>query len=175
MALVRNGHKLNTQRTYNSAQKQYLEFCKIYGYAPILASEELLLMYLAYLQRKSLKYASVNVYFAAVRCPHVLEGHGNPLEGALRLKQAFKAVRLNSGPQKQKLPITFELLSKLKYKLSDSYNNKLLWAAMTMAYFGLLRASEFCTDKLCINNIAIIADSHMSVLLKERPTSLVMG
>ena len=99
MALIRNGHKLNTQRTYNSAQKQYLDFCKIYGYAPIPASEVLLLMYLAYLQRKSLKYASVNVCFVAVRCLHVLEGHGNPLEGALRLKQAFKAVKLNSGPQ----------------------------------------------------------------------------
>ena len=79
-------------------------------------------------------------------------------------------MRLNSGPQKQKLPITFEILSKLKHKLSDSYNDKLLWAAMTMAYFRLLRASEFCTDKLYINNIAIIADSHMSVLLKESKT-----
>ena len=84
------------------------------------------------------------VYLAAVRSLHVEEGFPNPLEDRHRLKRALNCVKIEGGPPKKKLPITFSILANVLNYISSNYNHKLIWAAMTLAYFACLRAAEFC-------------------------------
>jgi len=55
-----------------------------------------------------------------------------------------KHLEEHSSPTKQKLPITFELLCRLHYLIDPhSADDAVHWAAMTTAYFPLLRTGEF--------------------------------
>jgi hypothetical protein len=102
-----------------------------------------LLLYVAYLQKEGLKASSVKVYLAAVRAYHIDNGYGNPMESYLRVLKAVRAMDICSEGPNQKLPITYQLMNKLKGLLADNFDCIVIWAAMTLGYFGCLRASEF--------------------------------
>lgn len=158
-SLVRSGVRPNTDRTYTSAQKQFISFCDKYALQSLPSSEETLLMYVAFLQRLGLRHTTVRVYLAAVRYLHILEGYPSPLEGRLRLNQALKALQLNGEPPKQKCAITVNILSTMHNFMTDTYSDHLYWAAMTLAYFGCLRSSEFTVPGACVYDARI----HLSI------------
>ena len=81
---------------------------------PLPATEGVLLLYVAYLHKQNLSYSSVQVYLSVVRSLHIFQGFNNPLDGCLRLKQAIKAVHIEQGDSRQKLPITFYILQKMQ-------------------------------------------------------------
>ena len=143
--LVRNGLRINTQRTYSSSQRNYLYFCLGHGLLLYPVNEETLLMCVASLNNKQLKPSTIQVYLSAVQSLHIEMGYGNPLEGSLRLKLALKGIQFASDPPAQKLPITSDILLKM---IELSYEDRLLRAAMILAYFGLFRAAEICTVNL---------------------------
>jgi hypothetical protein len=122
---VTSGLKSTTRKTYASAQRQYLSFCNEYSLVSLPASEETLLMFVAQLYRKNCSYSTVNVYLAAVRALHVLEGLPDPLPQCLRLKLAIRAIGTSSGPPRQKLPLTMNILEKILSFLDAeaSFNN----------------------------------------------------
>ena len=62
-----NSLKLNTKRTYGSAQNKYLNFCTLYDQSPLTATEHTLLLYVAYLYNQNLSHSTVHVYLEAVR------------------------------------------------------------------------------------------------------------
>jgi len=173
--------RLNTRRTYNSAQKRYLEFCHTYKLIPLPANEQVLLLYVAFLYTQGLTHSTVQVYLAAVRSLHVFQGYGNPLEACLRLKQVVKAVHIESAPVNQKLPITFDIMSKLQTVVSNFSDGTMLWCAMLLAFFGCMRASEFTVnaafDKsihICVSDVSLI-DSHIPhaiVFVKKSKTDI---
>lgn len=138
-----HGLKSNTRKTYSSAQQQFLNFCSQFSFVSCPASEKILLMYVSYLHNKGLKSSTISVYLAAVRSLHIQEGLSDPLVGCLRLKRALKAVINNSSPPSQKLPITCDILERIKSAMLNVFDHQMLWAAFTLAYFGLLRAAEF--------------------------------
>ena len=115
----------------------------MYKLQSVPCNQETLLLYVAFLNIRKLRLSSIKVYLAAVRSLHITEGHCNPLEGCLRLDLALRAIGITNGPSKQKLPMTQSILQKIRNRLDNSYNSKLIWAAMTLGHFGLLRASEF--------------------------------
>jgi hypothetical protein len=72
--LVQAGLRPNTQKTYNSAQKQFLEFCSRYDRVCLPCDENTLLMYIAYLHNvKRLKGQTIKVYISAVRALHIMQ------------------------------------------------------------------------------------------------------
>ena len=83
---------------------------------------------------------------------HVESGFDNPLDDCIRIDLALRAIAISSEGPKQKLPVTLQLLASVKKHLDDTYNSKLLWAAMTLAHFGLLRAKKakiiYCIEGL---------------------------
>ena len=134
----------NTHRTYSSAQRQYLTFCHTHHLTAIPASEETLSLFVASLTDR-LKPQSIKVYLAGVRALHISHGHHNPLTHTIKLQQTLRGIeREHSAPAKQKLPITFDLLCRLRYLIDPhSEDDAVYWAAMTTAHFLLLRAGEF--------------------------------
>ena len=57
--LLTNSLRHNTRKTYTSAQKRYLAFCREYAQIPLPATEDVLLLYVAYLYKQNLSYSSV--------------------------------------------------------------------------------------------------------------------
>jgi hypothetical protein len=137
-------------------------------------------MYVAYLHKEGLKSSSVRVYLAALRAYHIDNGYGNPLEAYLRVQKAVRAMEIDSIGPHQKLPITGEVMLQLHGQLKKDYNSMVLWAGMTLAYFGCLRAAELtvmesqCFDPnihLTVQDININeASKYVSVHIKRSKT-----
>lgn len=140
--LVQTGVRPRTAATYNAAQQRYLKFCFQINAQALPCSEETALLYVAYLSKEGLKASSVRVYLAALRSLHIEQGLNNPLEGYMRIHRAVRAIEIESEAPKQKLPITYAIMEQLESVLKGDYFQSVLWAAMTLAYFGCLRCAE---------------------------------
>lgn len=122
-------------------------------------------MFVALLHKKNCSHNTVNVYLAGVRALHISEGFSDPLSQCLRLKLAVRAVGMNSAPPKQKLPITLEILEKM-FKVvghHNSFDYIMFWSALTLGYFGLLRAAEFTVTSTKFNPYIhlTVSDIHL--------------
>ena len=60
--------------------------------------------------------------------------------------RALRALTLKGAPQTQKMPITFDILQRLHSVLPLTNDGVVLRAAMDLAFFGCLRASELCAS-----------------------------
>ena len=176
--LVSQGIRGSTAKTYSSAQKRYLSFCAQFAIDPIPASEDTLLTYIAQLHRDGLKATSIRVYLSAVRAMHIDEGHGNPMDNCFRITKALRGLDIASDPPKQKLPITYNILQCMRPTLPNPYDANVLWSAMTLAFFGCLRAGE-CTVTGTVFNPAVhvclgdltfsyVEQCHCAVVLIKR-------
>ena len=83
------------------------------------------------------------------------------------LKQIIKAIHIERSQTNQKLPITIHIMRKMYHIVSDFPNFKVLWSAMTLAFFGCLRASEFTvktefdpSKNLCVSDVSIHNESN---------------
>ena len=177
--LVTHGLKANTRRTYSSAQRQYIDFCNYYSLAPMPANEDQLLTYVAYLNRRNLSPSTMSVYLAAVRAMHISAGHADPLQCCLRLKQALRSISMEHAAPKQKLPLTLDILARMQPSIMCTYNKFMLWTAVTLGYFGLLRAGEYCVTQglfdpkkhLCLGDI-VVNNSYIILWLKMSKTDI---
>lgn len=120
-------------------------------------------MYVAHLNEEKLKVSTIKVYLAAVRSYHIVNGYGNVMEGCYRLKQAIRALELKAEPPKQKLPVTIDILNRLRSIVSSDYNGVMFLAAMCLGFYGCLRCAEFTVVNsfnskihLCRNDVAFI-------------------
>lgn len=74
----------STQRTYQSAQKRFLTFCREGDFK---ASQVLLCRYVSYLAEPNLKYKTIKAYLSIIRFLHIAEGAEDPFEpNLLRLQ-----------------------------------------------------------------------------------------
>ena len=167
--MVENSHRDNTKHTYSAAQRRYKNFCEKYSIDNI--NEDALLMYVAYLKEQGLKVSSIKVYLAAVRSYYVEKGYGNILDGYLRLKQAIKALEINAEPPKVKLPVTLELLDRIRSVVTQDYEGNLFLAAICLGFYGCLRCSEFTVNTefssakhLCRDDIVFLNVDGISVV-----------
>lgn len=140
----------STRRTYCSAQRKFIAFAKEVGAnSPCPANEDTLCWFASSLA-KSMQHKSIKVYLAAVRSLHIDQGYPDPLANCLKLAKILRGIkRLSSPSQHQRLPITDVLMHKIYSSLQlTCYNDTMLWAAATLAYFGFLRSSEFTVPSL---------------------------
>ena len=147
-----NGLAASTQRSYNSGKRRYLKFCRIKGSAPVPTSEHQLCQFVAFLANEKLCHNTIKSYLAAIRHLHIAEGAGDPgMSNMPRLEQVVKGVKATQVKEgkkvKARLPITPELLLRMKQAWSqeqDSRDVVMLWAAVSVCFFGFLRAGEIC-------------------------------
>ena len=135
--------KSNKLKTYTSAQKRFLDFCTLYQLEHLPAMPETILLYVAFLHKEGLKGSTVKVYLAPVSNLHLKNDYIDPCANP-RVKLAVKgAINLSSAPIR-KLPIPFDVLSRLSDLLDGRNNGIMLKLAMSMAFYGCMRAGELC-------------------------------
>ena len=126
-------------------------------------------------------HSTIKVYLAAVRHLHIENHVCDPdMGGMARLEQVIKGVKRDQARrlpnQRIRLPITGDLMRKMKSILMKNRNdedNIMLWAAMSLCFFGSLRAGEMTLESessfdpganLCYGDIAIDDPKKPSVI-----------
>ena len=169
--LIHNGIAHSTSRVYTTAKNSYLKFCARLNFQPLPASEKMLILFIAELhQTKAMN--TIHTYLAGVRHLHIVAGYSNPLQDTPRLQLALRGCKRVKPPRPSpRLPITPHILRKIKARLSDGFEDILIWAAMCLGFFGFLRAGEFTVDKkfdpaanLSCNDINIDSHTHPSLI-----------
>ena len=155
--LVAKGHSMNTDRTYSSAQRRYIQFCDIHGLVTCPASEQTLLWFVTHLHYTGVPLArSIRVYLAAVRSLHIRTGFSEPPHLSPRIMLALRGIERGNPPPRQKSPITYDILLQMYPFVTNIFNDIMLWSAMTFAFFGSLRGDEFTTHA--------VTDGHSQTL-----------
>ena len=146
----RSGLAPSTQRTYKSAKKRFLEFCRASESQPLPLTEQVACRYVAHLGEQGLAPKTIKAYLSAVRHLQISANMSDPDLGQMaKLEQVLKGVKreyAKKSPGKRvRLPITPDILLKLRGVWegdSRKYDSIMLWGACCLCYFGFLRAGE---------------------------------
>ena len=151
------------------------------------ANESLLTEFAAFLA-KTIKYPSIKIYLAAVRHLHIRYGFQLNLHKMLRLQLVLRGIKRCHGDQTRvRLPITIHHLKLFSMLLAipttPNFDSLLIWAAMTLGFFGFLRLGELtCNSKfdptihLTLYSITFSSavgtetSEFMTILIKESKT-----
>jgi hypothetical protein len=174
--LMSSALKPSTKKTYSCAQQKFLEFCKRYQLVPTPVTESTLLLYVAYLFDQGFKGSSIRVYISAIRSMHIYGGFQYPTN-MVRLQLSIKGAVTESAPPVRKFPITYSVLSKMLSTLKGRFDEKMLLAVMTLAFFGCFRASELCVmdgkgfdenSNLGFNDLVMnVKEKNLCIFLKK--------
>ena len=177
----------STKKVYNTAQTLFLKFCSRLNLTAMPASESTLILFVTELAQTR-AHATLKSYLSGVRFLHITHGFPNPLANLLRLDLVLKGIkRIKPRPPSQiRLPITPAILRRIRagltqIQLSDT-EEKMMWAACTLAFFAFLRCGEFTQASLTsydsskhLSQGDIAVNSHdnptvMSVRIKSSKT-----
>ena len=140
-----------TRRSYKAGTRQYIRFCQQSSLSSIPTSEKTLLLCATHLATHGLTYATIKVYLAAVRHSHVTVGYHNVSNSHFtpRVQQLLRGIHKESSKTRwprKRLPITLKIMQKIKHHLNKqppTYQDKLVWAACCVAFYGFLSVSKF--------------------------------
>ena len=140
----------SSQRTYSSAQHRYINFCSSFSLTPLPLCEHQICQFASYLANQGLSHSTIKSYISAIR--HLQISHGLPdpgipdmpkLEGVMKGIKATQARSNTTSPKR--LPITTDILGQI-YSIWEAegplQDHKMLWAAVTLSFFGFLRSGE---------------------------------
>lgn len=138
----------STKKTYSSGMRQFLNLCSQMSISlPLPINEDILISFSVALAR-SVRYSTIKNYLSAVKNYHSSHGYALQLSNFLRLRLILGGIKRSQGQQsKVRRPITLQLLNLfyclLNVQHTDNRDSIILWAAMTLAFFGSLRIGEF--------------------------------
>ncbi len=141
----------SSRRTYEQGQSSFNSFCFNLRICPYPLTQHNLCLFTTYLAR-TLSYSTIRTYLAAVRFRNIELGFYSNFEPMQNLQMLLRGIKRVKGisSKPNRLPVTLNIMKILKSNLRKSHLNEkdklMLWAAFTTAFFGLLRASEFCCD-----------------------------
>ena len=141
----------SSRHTYNHGQYCFASFCSNHNIKPYPLSQHTLCFFAAFLAR-SLSYATIRTYLAALHLKNIELGYYTdftPMQNLHMLLRGIRRVK-STSTRPSRLPITMHIMKILKSCLLSSSIHKqdriMLWAAFTVAFFGLLRSSEYCCE-----------------------------
>lgn len=179
-----------TLAVYKSALTCFLTFVAVQaccapwsvGSLPII-DEDILIAFVTYCQLNlSLRYDTIKLYLAGIRYHYVKEGSGDPLASALRLPYILRAINRtqDNSSRKQRLPLTFPIVSKLcahlKSGMFDPFTDTMLTCCFHVAFYGFLRCGEFTCKSpsdtfIRLQDIAFASDfAYFSMHLRSSKT-----
>jgi hypothetical protein len=177
--LITNSVAVSTQKTYATSIRKLSNFRFIYHLPdtwPVPVKD--VLLFIAYCSHHGLSASSLNTYIAGISHTHKTLGLIDPTKSFLVVK-ALEGLRRIQGGQVNdpRAPISIQLLGEiiacLKYICTNAYEQVLFTAAFSLAFFGLLRVSEFTTptNKASSHRQLLVSDISVStnmVLLRIR-------
>jgi len=138
-----------TTKAYTASVRKYTNFCSEATLQLTLVSEDTLMLFTTYLAEQKLSYPTIRVYLSAVRYNCTTLRESLPLTTPYILKGIRKSQAMTYQPR-ERLPITFPIMILLHQAFTNNSNNYwyvMIWAACCLAYFGLLRVSEFTSTR----------------------------
>lgn len=177
--MVKAGYAPNSQRSYSSGVVRFLKFCQMYGLDPMDASEVNLLRFIAYLSSQGLLARTIKVYLSGVRSWLLLSGSSQLLVYTPRVKLSLKSIERDNPPPVRVAPLTISILSKFTFYLLPSFDNIMLMAVYSLAYYACLRSAEYCWDEnlsqgLSIGDVEFTDISPPSVRLTVRSSKTLI-
>ena len=147
--LLRNCIAPASWRAYNSGQAHYRGFCGRYGIPTTPASADTLVYYLAHLKRCGVAVSTAKQRLAAVRHLHIQRGLRFEVGRDPLVAAALKGFPRRGGAPARvpRRAITVNQLRSLKTSLGTEalsyFDQRCIWAALCVAYYGGLRASDY--------------------------------
>jgi hypothetical protein len=118
--------------------------------------------------------SSMKTYLYGVRHAHVVAGRKNPIADCPALESALRAIKRKRGAQKRpRLPVTVSLLAAIKEFLDlTNHDHRVVWAALVLGVFGLLRLGELLPDRQPLRDQDFVARSNQltEMLLRASKT-----
>jgi len=174
----------SSRKIFDNQLQHWFIFCRIRNREPLwrdnspcLDSENLVLDYVVQsgiIDNKA--PATVKVRLAAIRSHHLSLGLPDPFYHMPRLSMALAGLSRRYGRPERRLPVTTQMLAWLRSELIPEKHADLavLWAALALGFFFLLRASEYlkpshhtpknrgllgCHVTLCANGSPVTLDT----------------
>ena len=137
----------DTFTAYRTGINHYLRFCHQFAITPLPLSENIMEPFVVSLQH--LAYKSIKVYLCGVQFWSTISGFTNQISDMDRLEYVLRGIRRTQGnrfTRPMRAPITWELLQVICRHIISSetpFDRDMLLSAALLAFFGLLRVSEY--------------------------------
>ena len=147
-ALLNHALARNTLRTYRTGINHYRTFCYLYHVDPLPLSEHTLENFCVYLHTR-VSFKAIKVYLCGVQFCSKMHGDTTIISQMLRLEYVIMAIRRvqgNSFARPARPPITWDMIIRICQHVSQtesSHDGTMLQAVTLLAFFGLLRVSEY--------------------------------
>ena len=147
-ALLANCVAPNTIKTYRVGINRYLGFCRLYRINPLPLTEKVLENFCVFLSRR-LSHKSIKVYLSGVQLMSTLNRGVVLIHQMPRLAYVLKAIRRVQGnrfDRPTRTPITWPLMRvicRFIDRTEAPFDKLMLTSAILLAFFGLLRVSEY--------------------------------
>lgn len=142
----------STRETYKAGISRFKQFCD-HHQRPALPADKDTIVYFAVALSRSLSPATIKVYLSSVSAWHQLHGYKSPTRHSpilrLIMKGAKKRYAHMGSRRPTRQPLTTNILKDVIQQLRAptchlcKHDKCMLAAAFTLAFFGLLRVSEF--------------------------------
>ena len=161
-----------TDKNYNSHIRQYTRWCYKNNIYPIYPPTEERLMFYAAFRAKTVTFNTIKGDLYAIRYFSI--AHGCPIDLKLMpgIKSVLRGIKRVKGVNRpdQRLPVTIEKLQMFRKHVNlNNFDELVVFTAMVVATFGLLRTGEFAVDSktkydpiktLYLKNLRSIYDTH---------------
>ena len=140
----------STNHNYHSAFNAYISFCHSQNLLALPLQEFNLVLFVTNLSLHT-SYSNIKLHISAVKHFNIYYGYHHIIPPLPRLYMLTRAIKRQHGKnffRPQCIPVTPQLLLKIKHCLFSTTFSTLqwplmLWAAITCAFFCFLRSSEF--------------------------------
>ena len=171
----------STRATYKAGIKRFKLFCSQHKVCPLPADKETVAYFAAYLSRS---VTPTTMKLSAISAWHNRKGFRSPTSQNPILKLVIKGAKRihanNKSNEARRQPITLDVLQTLIRLLQSSHcclnqhDQRMLQAAFTVAFYGLLRISEFTVPSIRVfdpRRLITMADitwgsQHYTLILK---------
>ena len=139
----------NTIRSYKSAFQKYVRFCQSHNLVVLPIIETNLMLFVTSIAKSSV--SNIKIHISAAKHFAALNIGQHPFHFP-RLYMLVRAIKRQAKKSRKRIPVTLPLLKVIHAWLLASpitpADQIMLWAALTTAFFGFLRSSEYVSAQV---------------------------
>ena len=171
-----NGLGPASRATYEAKLRSYLHFClSVAKVRPFPASQDILLFYVTDRAKNGVQWSTIRGHLAAIKSAHIDLGLDLDMTQFASLQRMLVGIKRFQGVQPDsRLPITYNILCKMLFHLQPKSNltKAIFRAAFSLAYFGILRVSEFAAA-IPVDQTKLLRHENITLLPDKRHPNLM--